>query len=219
MVRRLSDTDQNQNELTNIPTPQNSSDAVNKEYADTKVQGVNTSKVTVSETEPVSSVNGDIWINPKGNSLMTQMVDFFYPVGKLWFSNDATDPGILLGVGTWVRVQGRFIVGVDDSDPDFALNSTGGAKNVTLTAAQSGLPAHGHSITDPGHIHQQGRNLYGSGSSTNRYHPYSNAADGYTPTESSTTGITVNANTATNASQSHENLPPYRAKYIFERIA
>lgn len=41
MVKRLSNTDQNSNKLTNIPTPVGTSDAVNKAYADTK-QSINT---------------------------------------------------------------------------------------------------------------------------------------------------------------------------------
>jgi hypothetical protein len=34
-----------------------------------------------------------------------------------------------------------------------ALGSAGGTETVTLTAAQSGLPAHGHNLNDPGHNH------------------------------------------------------------------
>lgn len=34
-----------------------------------------------------------------------------------------------------------------------SLGALAGAETVTLTASQSGLPAHGHSVTDPGHAH------------------------------------------------------------------
>ena len=39
-----------------------------------------------------------------------------------------------------------MLVGAGSS---YAVNSTGGASTVTLTAAQSGIPEHGHGFTQP----------------------------------------------------------------------
>lgn len=49
---------------------------------------------------------------------------------------------------TTPNIKGKVIVGVDTADADFIapLTSTGGAKSVTLNAAQSGLRAHDHGI-------------------------------------------------------------------------
>jgi microcystin-dependent protein len=90
--------------------------------------------------------------------------------------------------------------------------SVQGQKEVTLTAAQSGVPAHTHTITDPGHTH-----------SYSNYPPQAN--DTYAPTTpdnlslndtptaatsgSNTTGISVNNSVAAAASTAHENRPPF----------
>jgi hypothetical protein len=75
-----------------------------------------------------------------------------YPVGAIYLSANNTNPGTLFG-GTWIEVgKGRTLVGVDTGDTDFNTpGKTGGVKSVTLTAAQSGLPAHSHA--QPAHTH------------------------------------------------------------------
>jgi microcystin-dependent protein len=72
------------------------------------------------------------------------------------------------------------------------LGETGGARDVTLTAAQSGLPAHEH-IYDR-HDHSNVDKTTGG----------SNAANNVNNTPTSTTG-----GTAQNAAQSHTNMPPF----------
>lgn len=88
---------------------------------------------------------------------------------------------------------------------DAGRGTTGGASDVTLTSAQSGVPAHTHAITDPGHSHTvpkgNGPSQGGAGDT-----PLSNANQS---TSSSTTGITINNNTPADASSSHENKPPF----------
>ncbi len=124
------------------------------------------------------------------------------PVGFIVTLGVSTNPNTLFGFGTWTRIEGRVIVGVSDSDTDFDLDDTGGAKTVTLTAAQSGLPAHTHPNTF-------GNTSPGDGSGI-RYA----GTDG-----TSASGTFTKANTAANASQAHENLPPYIAKYVWQRTA
>lgn len=89
---------------------------------------------------------------------------------------------------------------------DAGRGTTGGASDVTLTSAQSGLPAHTHGITDPGHSHNitTGQPNF-SGSSTG----YSSSGGFTSGTQTSTTGITINNNTAADASSAHENKPPF----------
>lgn len=121
------------------------------------------------------------------------------------------------------NLKGRVIVGVDPGDTDFDIvGETGGAKTVTLTAAQSGLPSHSHSITDVTHNHTvTGVNDV----------PAFNLNDGnigvldsgygnvYTKnTSSAYTGITgTQSVSAANASQSHTNVQPYQVlNYIIK---
>lgn len=165
-------------------------------------------------------------------------MDEVWPVGSVFIAVVSTNPATLLGVGTWAAFgAGRVLVGLDSGDTDFdTVEETGGAKTVTLTAAQSGLPqhthtqtAHNHGITDNGHTHL-----------LQRYPTTTGASSGFTadtsmsgtPTDttlsvkSATTGISVNNATAvnqdagpTNAAQSHSNVQPYIVVYMWKRTA
>jgi len=126
-----------------------------------------------------------------------------YPVGSIYMSVLATSPATLFG-GTWQRIQGQFLVGFSDSDTDFDLGDTGGAKDVTLTSAQSGVPAH---------VHQQTAPTSASGGII-RFATDSNASGADTAGNNAT-----QANAAADAAQAHENLPPFRAVAMWIRTA
>lgn len=74
-----------------------------------------------------------------------------YPVGATYISTNSTNPATLFGFGTWERIEGKFLLGATDggtgSGASYIAGATGGAATVTLTAAQSGLPAHNHGTT------------------------------------------------------------------------
>jgi microcystin-dependent protein len=77
------------------------------------------------------------------------VVNLVYPVGSIYASVVATNPGTLFGVGTWAAFgAGRVLVGLDAGDAAFdTAEETGGAKTHTLTAAE--MPAHTHPQTAP----------------------------------------------------------------------
>ena len=72
-----------------------------------------------------------------------------YPVGSIFISTSSTNPAVDLEIGTWVRFgKGKTLVSLDEADPAFDIPlETGGVKEVTLTANQSGLRQHDHAIT------------------------------------------------------------------------
>lgn len=73
------------------------------------------------------------------------------------------------------NLKGKVAVGRDSADTSFdGLGETGGAKTVTLTAAQSGLPAHGHTFTGSG----------GTTAGNNRGHSHANSLSGNTAASS-----------------------------------
>lgn len=84
------------------------------------------------------------------NKLFSSLLDLVHPVGSIYMSVNNTNPGTLFG-GTWVAWgSGRVPVGVNASDADFnTVEKQAGAKTVTLTKEQSGLPAHSHGFTQP----------------------------------------------------------------------
>jgi len=106
-------------------------------------------------------------------------------------------------------LRDRFIVGAGST---YSVGSTGGVNTVTLTSAQSGLPAHDHTIYDPGHSHSGVFGFYISSFAS----PDSGAWNWWNnhpakSTDAATTGISIYNNTAQNASTAHENRPPYYA--------
>lgn len=78
--------------------------------------------------------------------------------------------------------RGRVMVGLNSSDSDFdAVGETGGSKDVTLTSAQSGVPAHTHDFT-----------------SNNHNHSFTGSAHNHTFTGDSRTTSSNNANVSVN---------------------
>ena len=67
-----------------------------------------------------------------------------YPIGSIYMSVNSTNPSELFG-GEWERIQDRFLLA---SGSAYANGSTGGSATVTLTSAQSGVPAHSHKYQD-----------------------------------------------------------------------
>jgi prepilin-type N-terminal cleavage/methylation domain-containing protein len=106
------------------------------------------------------------------------------------------------------NLNDRFIVGAGTT---YTVGNTGGVDSVLLTGAQSGLLSHTHTVNDNGHSHTGHiSQACGYGGLNINGKAYYGCVTGY-PTSNNTTGITINNNTAQNASESHENRPPYYA--------
>lgn len=141
-----------------------------------------------------------------------------WPVGSIYLSVVATSPATLLGGGTWARIaQGRMLVGQDPNDTDFDVaEETGGEKEHTLTTPE--IPAHTHTVTDPGHAHAMQRFPTATGGSTGFTVDTSMsgtqaAANNTAPAQ---TGISL-ANAGGDGA--HNNMPPYLVAYIWKRTA
>ena len=145
-------------------------------------------------------------------------IDMIYPIGSIYMSVNSINPSLFIG-GTWEQLKDRFLLGSGDT---YENGSTGGSATVTLTSAQSGLKAHGHGM-DHNHNHRHNLNKsFSTGSgSTSAYTVSSNRSTstqytGYDSTASSKK--TTDNNTASNASEAHENMPPYLAVYMWKRV-
>jgi microcystin-dependent protein len=129
-----------------------------------------------------------------------------YPVGSIYINAAvATNPGTLLGFGTWVAFgAGRVMVGIDASQTEFdTLEETGGAKTHTLSEAE--LPSHTHAIT--GQF---------SGNNSNALHHVQNSTKVGVgdDTSNNTQSVTVGS---TGSGTAHNNLQPYIVVYMWKR--
>lgn len=140
---------------------------------------------------------------------IANLMALIYPIGIVVTFGVSTNPATLLGVGTWTAIAGKVVVGINAGDAEFdTLDETGGAKTVTLTAAQSGIPAHDHSST----IYTAGgTNNFGPGISFTSYADNATASTG--------AAVTINNNSAAAASEAHNNLQPYIVKYVWQRVS
>lgn len=116
-----------------------------------------------------------------------------YPVGAFYISATATSPRTVFGFGTWTQIKDRFILAAGDTYP---AASSGGEATVTLTVEQ--IPRHNHGL----------KMCKGTG---NFYSPP--WGDGVE--EAFPTTVVQYAG----GGQAHNNMPPYLAAYIWQRIA
>lgn len=80
------------------------------------------------------------------DTIIQDTKEALYPVGSIYTNaTDSTNPGTLLGFGTWTAFgAGRVMVGLNSGDADFdTVEETGGAKTVTP-------PSHTHPLSDAG---------------------------------------------------------------------
>ena len=118
-----------------------------------------------------------------------------YPIGSVYTSVVSTDPSNLFG-GNWAAFgEGRMLLGAGGG---YTAGDTDGSATHTLTAAESGLPSHSHT--------QRGGGFNGSVGIEAGSNLFTSLG------ETGTTG-------GTNASQAHNNMPPYIVVYMFKRIA
>lgn len=121
-------------------------------------------------------------------------VDLIYPIGSIYMTTSTVSPAVLFG-GTWERIKGRCIVGVDESDTDFeTVSKTGGSKY---------LQNHTHTLNGGS------SNYYGGSGDTGRWLPqydenqYKWRVDGVSDVQTGNSG----------------NLQPYYTAYIWRRTA
>ena len=138
------------------------------------------------------------------NSGLYGVLDKVYPVGSIYQStSQSTTPDALFfggsGLTTWAPVgEGKVLVGKASSGTFDTAGDDGGVETVQLTAAQSGLPSHSHTL------------LGGSFNGSSGAEPGNSRASDLGQT--GTTG-------GTSATQAHTNLQPYLVVYMWKRTA
>ena len=124
-----------------------------------------------------------------------------YPVGSIYINATvSTNPGTLLGFGTWVAFgAGRVPVGIDATQTEFdTAEETGGSKTHTLTTSE--LPSHTHTLNIP------------SSENGGSFNAHALFPDGSSSAETFTTA-------ATGSGSAHNILQPYIVVYMWKRTA
>ncbi len=143
-----------------------------------------------------------------------------YPVGSIYTNaTDNTNPGTLLGFGTWTAFgAGRVMVGLDAGNALFdTAEETGGAANAIVVSH-----THTATVTDPSHTHGAGitapGNIADSSNSNSIMGSTSGIAAYRNYIASSSTGISV-SNSTTGSSGTNANYQPYITVYMWKRTA
>jgi hypothetical protein len=136
-----------------------------------------------------------------------------FPVGAIYTAVVSTNPGTLLGFGTWTAFgAGRVMVGYDSGNSLFdTAEETGGSADAIVVSH-----THTATVTDPGHNHtfqQAGSPQNQSGSATPCF-----TANSTQNTSTATTGISVSNSTA-GTSGTNANYQPYITVYMWKRTA
>lgn len=151
----------------------------------------------MSETERLAAYNSNMQYLEKDLPLKN------LPIGIIISFATNVNPNELYG-GTWQRIKGAFIWGIDDGE---TAGVTGGEKTHTLTTDE--MPSHVHvpnrwvQVMSP-----QGNSgsLGGDGNKTGSRGDFSRDAQDYDTQ-------------ATGGGQAHNNMPPYYGAYIWRRTA
>ena len=130
-----------------------------------------------------------------------------YPVGSIYMSVNAADPGTLIG-GTWERIKDRFLLSAGDT---YAAGSTGGSAKATL-------PSHTHKVGGGDYDlwgAKKGKGSTEPGNQISGDAKYYAAATGGSTDNYKWLG-SVDSKGVSDVSQA--NMPPYLAVYVWKRI-
>lgn len=157
---------------------------------------------TADTAKPVSSAT---------TAAITAAVQTLYPVGSIYINaTSSTNPGTLLGFGTWVAFgAGQVPVGYSSGDADFGtIGQTGGEKTHVLTTAET--PSHRHTLE-----------VYNGGSAPPEWaSPDTTSTGGKSyPNGTVSSNWTRGFTSSIGGGGAHNNLQPYITVYMWKRTA
>lgn len=131
-------------------------------------------------------------------SLVTTVKEACYPVGSIYCNTtDSRSPTTILGFGSWKQIQGSFLFGSDITHP---AGSTGGETTHKLTINE--MPIHTHDLI------------------ASSVSPGDNLAGGVMISSHDLYDYFISRGVHnTGGDQPHNNMPPYLAIYMWQRIS
>jgi hypothetical protein len=169
------------------------------------------------------------------DAAITAVKSALFPVGAIYTAIVSTNPGTLLGFGTWSAFgAGRVMVGFDSGNAlfDTAEETGGNADAITVSHTHTATST----VTDAGHSHGlmgssstgttrglvegTNRNVQGGDGTPSRGYVQTASTGGENLVETKTTGVTVaTTNSSTGSSGTNANYQPYITVYIWKRTA
>ena len=143
-------------------------------------------------TKPLASDTYDVEVF---NNNMDKLDKINLPIGSLIWNKNQINPSDYY-YGTWEAVEDVFILAASQNYPS---GSTGGEANVTLTINE--MPSHSHRIYGYYNMTPQGGNYVAGGVVASQPQHYSDYPED------------------TGGGEAHNNMPPYKSYYCWERIS
>lgn len=150
-------------------------------------------------------------------SVVQQLIfETTYPVGKILHTTRSDNPSTYLGGGTWVQIKDTFLLSAGEV---YKSGDTGGESEHTLVEEE--LPFIDGAFAVPV------VNEHSTNGVAGHAYGYNDGQEMYTAT-SSRKGITGTATTSGaqyaygykfGADQPHNNMPPYKVVYVWERVS
>jgi hypothetical protein len=141
---------------------------------------------------------------------LSAVLEAIYPVGSVFVSGSDTMPVLIESIGTWVRLKGRMIIGLDEAQAEFdTINETGGTISHTHPLSNNGQAKIDMSGSTPFvRMHA---------ATTAAYATSLHLTSTTTVVAASISNVTRGTGLAGNT-DSGNNVPPYKTKYMWERI-
>lgn len=192
------------------------------ENTNLEINNLNATCITSTNNNFELDSNGNLTVKSiNAESITSQtLLNAIYPIGSIYMAVNSTNPGTIFG-GTWERIKDRFLLASGDT---YANGATGGEASHILTTNE--IPVHSHVATTNntgGHRHTFTGwwTTKGDGSETYACVARAQQADPAEYGSFATAGAhshTVSVNN-TGGGQSHNNMPPYLAVYMWKRIS
>lgn len=155
--------------------------------------------------ENIKVGSGESWPirDKEARELIANLWSTIYPVGSIYMSVIDISPEELFG-GTWERIKDTFLLAAGDT---YAGGEVGGEATHTLTEAE--MPKHNHAVRIDGNEYYA--------KSTNSLDTENGNTRGLYMVGESDSGVLSTVEEG--GGDSHNNMPPYLAVYVWKRTA
>lgn len=224
----------------------NDTDVTRIEYLDRSDSTITSNQIGKGTIQTVNLADKSVTANKLGDDVtkvINNVLDKVYPVGSIYCSTVSTNPKTLFGFGSWTYIeQGRVLL---SQGSNYKAGSKGGeathvlqvaempkhnhydytsdAGNHSHTGTTDSKGSHSHGLTAPSYWGSRATNNYGWGADDaatgNKTHNTGSAGAHTHSFTTNTTGNHKHTIPYDGSSQPHNNMQPYLAVYMWQRVS